>query len=387
MLKSLRLKQFGIFKLKDRLSIFKIKLDKEYFMLEEILEQKEVFTSLCKKFFDENLNINLRDFPVKKWNRIIICASGSSKNAGEIAKYVIESLAKIPCSIEYASEFAHKDTPIGKNDLFIAISQSGNTADTFEALLKAKSKGAKTFALTNDINSKIHNNADYKILADAGIEKSIAATKSFTAQLFILYVFAIGLAEKIYGEQFIDLKREFVEISEKYEEIFLQRPKIKKIAKKIKKAKSLVILARNINSALAKEGGLKIKETCYINAISAPSGEFLHGHFAFLDKNVPIFGILNKAENDEENYNLALNNLYEIKKKRRANVILIRTKDDYFAEEKIGNKFSVEIPEINRLFTPFLNLIALQLIAYETAKLIHDNIDKPRDLTKCVVSE
>lgn len=373
--------------MKDRLSIFKIKLDKEYFMLKEIMEQKEVFKNLCEKFFDKNNNINLKEFPIKKWNRIIICASGSSKNAGEISKYVIESLAKIPCSIEYASEFAHKDTPIGKNDLFIAISQSGNTADTFEALLKAKNAGAKTFALTNDINSKIHNNADYKILADAGVEKSIAATKSFTAQLFILYVFAIGLAEKIGGEKLSDLKKEFVSLNEKYEEVFAQRPTIKKIAKKIKNAKSLVILARNINSALAKEGGLKIKETCYINAISAPSGEFLHGHFAFLDKKVPILGILNKSENDEENYTLALHNLYEIKKKRKAHVVLIRTKEDNAPDKKIGNKFSIEIPIINKLFTPFLNLIALQLLAYETAKLIHDNIDKPRDLTKCVVSE
>ena len=373
--------------MKDRLSIFKIRLDKEYFMLKEILEQKDVFKALCGKFFDENNNLKLKEFPIKKWNRIIICASGSSKNAGEIAKYVIESLAKIPCSIEYASEFAHKETPVGKNDLFVAISQSGNTADTFEALMKAKKSGAKTFALTNNIDSKIHYNADYKILADAGVEKSIAATKSFTAQLFILYIFAIGLSEKIFAENLTELKNEFLRLADSYEEIFIQRPKIKQIAKKIRKAKSLVILARNINSALAKEGGLKIKETCYINAISAPSGEFLHGHFAFLDKNVPIFGILNKSEGDEENYKLTLNNLYEIRKKRRANVILIRTKDDYLAEEKIQNKYSIEIPRVNKLFTPFLNLIALQLLAYETAKLIHDDIDKPRDLTKCVASE
>ena len=372
--------------MKDRLSIFKIRLDKEYFMLTEIFEQKEVFKTLCEKFFDEKYNINTKVFPIKKWNRIIICASGSSKNAGEIAKYVIESLAQIPCSIEYASEFAHKDTPIGKNDLFVAISQSGNTADTFEALLKAKNAGAKTLALTNNIDSKIHQSADYKILADAGIEKSIAATKSFTAQLFILYVFAFALAEKNRNLNLSEAKKEFVGLADKYEDVFSQREKIKKIAKKIKKAKSLVILARNINSALAKEGGLKIKETCYINAISAPSGEFLHGHFAFLDKNVPILGILNKTE-DEENYNLTLNNLFEIKKKRKANVVLIRTKDDFSADEKIGNKFFLEIPRVNKLFTPFLNLIVLQLIAYETAKLIHDNIDKPRDLTKCVANE
>ena len=356
-------------------------------MLKEILEQKDVFKTLCSKFFDEKFNINSKEFPLKKWNRIIICASGSSKNAGEIAKYVIECLAQIPCSVEYASEFAHKQTVLSKNDLFIAISQSGNTADTFEALMKAKSYGTKTLALTNNIESKIHLNADYKILADAGVEKSIAATKSFTAQLFILYVFAITLAEKVQGKNLLEFKKEFCKLYEKYDEIFIQRPKIKTIAKKIKSAKSLVILARNINSALAKEGGLKIKETCYINAISAPAGEFMHGHFAFLDKNVPIFGVLNKSENDDETYDLTLNNLYEIKTKRKANVILIRTKDDFFAEEKIKNKFSIEVPAANKWLTPFLNLIVLQLTAYETAKLIHDNIDKPRDLKKCVENE
>ena len=373
--------------MRDRLKIFKIRLDKEYFMLKEILEQKEVFKSLCDKFFDEKLNIISKEFPLKNWDRIIICASGSSKNAGEIAKYIIESLVQIPCNIEYASEFAHKDTVLSKKDLFIAISQSGNTADTFEALMKAKNAGTKTFALTNNMSSKIHINADYKILADAGIEKSIAATKSFTAQLFILYVFAIALAEKNRNKNLIDLKREFCSLYTKYDEIFIQRPKIKTIAKKIKNAKSLVILARNINSALAKEGGLKIKETCYINAISAPAGEFMHGHFAFLDKNVPVLGILNKSEGDEDTYNLMLNNLYEIKTKRKANVILIKTKDDFYAEDKIKNKFSIEVPASNKLFTPFLNLIVLQLIAYETAKLIHDNIDKPRDLKKCVENE
>ena len=373
--------------MKNKLYIFKINKNKEFNMLSEILEQKKVFESLCAKFFDKDFKILSNDLPIKNWNRVVICASGSSKNTGEIAKYFIEGLCKIPCSVEYASEFAHKETALTKDDLFIAISQSGNTADTYEALLKAKENGVKTFSLTNDATSKIHKTADYKVLADAGVEKSIAATKSFSAQIFILYVFAMALAEELLNKDIKELKVEFCKISEKYEQIFNQRKSIKNIAKKIKTAKSLVILARNINSALAKEGGLKIKETCYINAISAPAGEFMHGHFAFLDKKVPIIGILNNSDNDKENYTLALNNLCEIKKKRKANIILLKTIDDNYAQEKIKNKLFIDIPKINKWFTPFLNLVALQLLAYETAKFIHDDIDKPRDLKKCVDNE
>ena len=180
-------------KIKDLLNI----TPKEYFMLEEILEQKIVFNKLAAKFFANDLKIEIKDFPLKKWDKIVICASGSSKNAGEIAKYLIEGMANITASIEYASEFAHKQFALSKNDLFIAISQSGNTADTYEALLRAKEFGATTFAIINNKNSKIHKEADFKVLADAGEEKSIAATKSFTAQLFILYTYVFALTERV----------------------------------------------------------------------------------------------------------------------------------------------------------------------------------------------
>ena len=332
---------------------------KEYFMLEEIFEQKEVFKKLAKEFFDSNLKIKANVFPLKKWNKIVICASGSSKNAGEIAKYLIEGMTNITATIEYASEFAHKQFALSKNDLFIAISQSGNTADTYEALLRAKEFGATTFAITNNENSKIHKEANFKVLADAGEEKSIAATKSFTAQLFILYTFTFALAEKI-----------------------------KTIAKNIKNAKSLVILSRNINSALAKEGSLKIKETCYINATSFPSGEFLHGHFAFLDKSIPILGIVNQALNkNSDNYKLLTNNLKEIQTKRGSNLILIKTKEDEEIKNLLKYKYFIDIPRVKTIFTPLLNLVALQILAYETAKLIHKDIDKPRNLKKCVDNE
>ncbi len=361
--------------------------DREYSMLSEILEQKPVFKTLCEKFFDKDLNIIADDLPMENWNRVVIAASGSSKNTGEIAKYFIENITRIPCYVDFASEFAHKDNVLNENDLFICISQSGNTADTFEALMRAKNAGAKTFAITNCAESKIHTNADFKVLADAGEEKSIAATKSFTAQIFVLYVFAMALAEKVQNKDLSELKKEFFTIADKYDAIFEQRKDIKKIAKRLKKAKSVALLGRNINSALAMEGALKTKETCYINANAAPAGEFLHGHFAFLDKQVPIIGILNKADGDEENYGLALHNFQEIKGKRKSDLILLKTQGDDNASKELKNEYQIEIPKISIMFTPFLNLVALQILAYETAKLLHDNIDEPRDLKKCVSAE
>ena len=357
------------------------------YMIKEILSQGIVFKDLCSKFVEKNYNIKDNIFPMNRWNKIVICASGSSKNTGEIAKYVIEKLANISCEVEYASEYAHKTNILSKDDLFIAISQSGNTADTFEALKKAKLVGATTFAITNCENSKIHKTADYKILADAGVENSIAATKSVTAQLLILYLFAIKLAEKTTNNDLKDFAKDFCDLANKYDYIFAQRDKIQNIALKIKDAKSLAILGRNINSALTLEGSLKIKETCYINAINSPSGEFMHGHFAVLDNTIPVIAILNKSD-DEENYQLALSNICEIKSKRNVNVILIKSENDNSAAKKIGTDLVINVPTVNALFTPFMNLVALQLIAFETACLIRDdNIDKPRDLTKCVEAE
>ncbi|MCQ2958007.1 MAG: SIS domain-containing protein [Candidatus Gastranaerophilales bacterium] len=356
------------------------------YLFKEIMEQGKVFKDLCSKFIDANYNIKEDVFPVKNWNKIVICASGSSKNAGEISKYIIEKLAKVSCAIEYASEYAHKDNVLGKDDLFIAISQSGNTADTFEALKKAKAAGATTFAITNCETSKIHTNADYKVLADAGVENSIAATKSFTAQLLILFVFAMKLAEKTQNADLTEFKKEFVALGDKYDEVFAQREKISAIAQITKEAKSLAVLGRHINSALALEGSLKIKETCYINAMNSPAGEFMHGHFAVLDNTIPVIAMLNKSE-DEENYKLALHNLCEIKSKRNVNVILIKNSDDSTSAKEIGTDLTIDVPNVNSIFTPFMNLIVLQLIAFETASILHDNIDSPRDLIKCVAAE
>ena len=252
--------------------------------------------------------------------------------------------------------------------MFVAISQSGNTADTFEALMKAKAKGATTLAITNNATSKIHTNADYKILADAGVENSIAATKSFTAQLLILFIFAIKLAEKTQNVDLTELKRDFCALADKYDDVYAQRSVIQEIATKLKDAKSLAVLGKNINSALAMEGSLKIKETCYINAMNSPSGEFMHGHFAVLDNTIPVVAMLNKSE-DEENYKLALHNLCEIKSKRNVNVILIKNSDDSTSAKEIGTDLTIDVPNVKSIFTPFPNRdIKSRKILFEKAQ-------------------
>lgn len=358
----------------------------DYSMLHEIMEQPEILKKLSERFFDSNFNIKEIDIPVKAFSRICICASGSSKNVGEIIKYFIEKLTCIPVIVEYASEFAHKPICLNEQDLLIAISQSGNTADTFEALKKAKNKNVLTLAITNNAESKIHKLADYKIFLDVGVEKSIAATKSFIAQLFVLYIFGIYLSEKLGNNDTLNIKKMIKELSIKAEEVLEQKTNIKKAAKKIKKAKSIVILGRGINSHITHEGALKIKETSYIDANGYPSGEFLHGHLAFVDKTIPVVSMLNKNISDTDNYKLAIKNTKEIKLKRKPPLIIIKTKEDTL-DGNFKNSVLIEVPQVLDELIPFINTICLQLLAYETAISLRRNVDKPRSLKKCVEKE
>jgi glucosamine--fructose-6-phosphate aminotransferase (isomerizing) len=356
-------------------------------MCKEIFQQPQIIKALSDRFFDSDLNIKEVDIPIKKFEKIYICASGTSKNAADIAKYFIEKLTGITTIVEFASEFAHKPACISDTDFFIAISQSGNTADTFEALKKAKEKGAMTFAITNNTESKIHKFADYKIFTDAGEEKSIAATKSFSAQLFILYVVTVFMAEKLGFEDNFVYKKELSELYLKYDQIFAQIKKIKKIVSKIKKTKSMVILARGINYAVSAEGSLKIKETAYIDANGFPSGEFLHGHFAFVDKNIPVISLINKCPENLENYELSLKNTKEIKEKRNPVLIVLKTVDDNKIKETFEKASFIDIPIVSEELTPFLNTACLQLFAFEIAVSLGKDVDKPRSLKKCVEKE
>ncbi|KKQ38286.1 MAG: Isomerizing Glutamine-fructose-6-phosphate aminotransferase [Candidatus Moranbacteria bacterium GW2011_GWF2_37_7] len=321
-------------------------------MLKDIKETPAALETLLK-----NTQITLK----KDISKIYIAASGSSRNAANIARYFIEKITNIPVIVDYASEFAHRSVAMTQNDLFIPLSQSGETADVLSALKKAKDKGIATFAITNNENSTIYKSTDAGMLAYAGKETSIPATKSFTCQLMCLYLLGIHLA----GKQEQDLYK----VPEKIAQFIDNCSELDSIAKQIKDFKSLIILGRGQNWAFAEEGSLKIKETTYINATGYPTGEFLHGHLAVLDENFPVISILTRCFDDADNYFLAIKNTEEIKKKR--NPILIELRHG----------------EENEFIAPFITAVMLQLLTYKTAILLGRDTDKPRSLNKVVEKE
>ena len=374
--------------------------NKQTAMYTEIHQQPEIISAILKRHLPQEAPVTGFDFDrdiLLNISNIYIVASGSSRNIGGIARYFIEKTAKIPTFVEYASEFAHKNVNLKQNDLVIGISQSGETADTYQALKLAKDKGAITVALTNNVNSKIHTLADYKIYVGAGAEKSVAATKSFTAQLLLMYILGIYLAENNSStskEELDGFKKELFEVSKNLSLIFRQESEIEKVAKNIQKAKSLVILGRGVSSAVAKEGALKIKETCYIDANGYPSGEFLHGHMAFIDKKVPVISIICKSlgcksANSDENYGLAFANTLEIKKKRNPELIIIKNYSDkeIQSDKLLAKSVFLDIPDCSEEISPFYTAVLLQLLALKTAERLKRNVDNPRNLQKAVIRE
>lgn len=322
-------------------------------MLKDIKETPHVLEKLLSS------NQLYADF--KNINNIYIVASGSSRNAANVAKYFLEKVTSIPVIVDFAGEFAHKTPAINKNDLFIPLSQSGETADVLAALKKVKSRGIRTFSITNKENSAIHNLSDNGMLVYAGEEISIPATKSFSGQLMCLYLLGLHIAGKS-AEGLHHIPGKIADFIDKNSEL-------NTIAEQIKNHKNLIILGRGQNWALAEEAALKIKETSYINATGYPTGEFLHGHLALLDEDFPVLSILTRCFDDAENYSLAIKNTEEIRKKRTPIML-----------ELVHN-------EQNEIIAPFITTILLQLLAYKTATLLGRDTDKPRSLNKTVETE
>lgn len=322
-------------------------------MLKDIKETPTALRTLLK-----NTDIDLKTRNISK---LYIAGSGSSRNAAIAAKYFIEKTTGIPVIIDFAGEFAHRSVVFSQDDLFVALSQSGETADVLAALKKARLSNIQTLAVTNNENSTIHRTADSSMLLYAGFERSIPATKTFTCQMMALYLLGLYISDK--NEERLSL------IPDKIAELLDNEDKTLAIAKQIKNFSNLVILGRGQNWALAAEAALKIRETCYINASGHPAGEFLHGHLAILDSNFPVISILTRCFDDRENYPLAKKNTDEIKRKRNPVLISI---DDSGDDEVIA---------------PFLTAVTLQLLAYNTAKLLGRDTDRPRSLEKAVISE
>jgi glucosamine--fructose-6-phosphate aminotransferase (isomerizing) len=316
-------------------------------------------------------------------NRIIIVACGTSWHAGLVAEYIFEDLARIPVEVEYASEFRYRNPVINENDVVIAISQSGETADTLAAIKLAKSKGAFVFGVCNVVGSTIARETNAGAYTHAGPEIGVASTKAFTTQITVLTLIALRLARAKGTISSSDFRNHLIElelIPKKVQETLLSDSYVKTIASIYKDTKNFLYLGRGYNFPVALEGALKLKEISYIHAEGYPAAEMKHGPIALIDENMPIVVIAPK----KGHYEKVLSNIQEIKS-RKGKIIGIVTIGDKSVKELADHV--IEIPETLDSLSPLLTTIPLQLLAYHIAVMLGRNVDQPRNLAKSVTVE
>lgn len=365
--------------------------------IKEIQEQPKVINTLLDKYFSKpgkvsNLELGLSKKELKNMSGIKIIASGSSKNVAEMSRDFIEEVTGIPVEVHFASEFAHKKAVVNKNDLMIFISQSGETADTFAALKKSNEMNLKSIALTNTPGSKIHENASTAVEVGAGKELAVAATKSVTAQLINLYAIGLKLAEikgTVKPMEISSYARELKTIPANLEIMLKDTRGVKAIAQNLVEEKNFHILGRGANYGSSMEGALKLRETTYSNPTPSASGEFLHGYIASVDESTPVIQVVQGSKGNE-NYDLTYNNLKEIIKKRSPEkVVIIKngTNKEIEKEAAFAKAQFMNIPTISEKFSPVYVVARFQMLANELTKLQGKNPDKPRSLTKAVLTE
>lgn len=361
----------------------------DHFMLKEIFEQpKSIRDTLRGRMLVDKGLISLggfTEFEGKFLNakRIIIIGCGTSWHAGLVAEYLFEEYARIPVEVEYASEFRYRNPIIGEDDVVIAISQSGETADTLAAIELAKERGATIFGICNVVGSTIARTAHAGAYTHAGPEIGVASTKAFTAQVTVLTMMALNLGHKngnISESTFRELLAELDAIPAKIEEMLGADNTIMEITKSFADVHNCLYLGRGYNFPVALEGALKLKEISYIHAEGYPAAEMKHGPIALIDEQMPIVVIANKGSQ----YEKIISNVQEIKA-RSGKVIAIVSKGDTSIVEMAD--FSIEIPEASEVFTPLLTTIPLQLLSYHVALDRGCNVDQPRNLAKSVTVE
>ena len=361
----------------------------EHFMLKEIYEQPNAILDTFRGRLRSNEAIikmagvedNMKKF--LNANRIIIVACGTSWHAGLVAEYIFEDLARIPVEVEYASEFRYRNPVINENDVVIAISQSGETADTLAAIKLAKSKGAFVFGVCNVVGSSIARETNAGAYTHAGPEIGVASTKAFTTQITVLTLIALRLARAKGTISSSDFRNHLIElelIPKKVEETLLSDAYVKTIASIYKDTKNFLYLGRGYNFPVALEGALKLKEISYIHAEGYPAAEMKHGPIALIDENMPIVVIATK----KGHYEKVLSNIQEIKS-RKGKIIGIVTKGDKSVKELADHV--IEIPETLDSLSPLLTTIPLQLLSYHIAVMLGRNVDQPRNLAKSVTVE
>ena len=361
----------------------------DHFMLKEIFEQPSTITDCLRGRLDaaagtitmSGVQNNIEHF--KKANRIIMVACGTSWHAALLAEYVIEELCRIPVEVEYASEFRYRNPIINKGDIIIAVSQSGETADTLVAIERAKEQGAIIFGIVNVVGSSIARISDGGAYTHAGPEIGVASTKAFTGQLVVLTMMALKIAKEkgtITDLRYNELLFELEAVPEKVDALLKNAASVKQIAEKYKGASDALFLGRGYNFPIALEGALKLKEISYIHAEGYPAAEMKHGPIALVTDTLPVVFVATK----DSYHDKIVSNIQEIKA-RRGKVIAIITEGDEVIPGLADEVFHV--PHADEIIAPILSTIPLQLLSYYVGIAKGVDVDKPRNLAKSVTVE
>jgi glucosamine--fructose-6-phosphate aminotransferase (isomerizing) len=361
----------------------------EHFMLKEIFEQpRSIQDSIRGRLNVQQGTIHLSgiDDHWERWSqagRLIVVACGTSWHAGLVAEYLFEEFARIPVEVEYASEFRYRNPIIRPDDVVIAISQSGETADTLAAIQLAKQHGAHVFGVCNVVGSSISRETEAGAYTHAGPEIGVASTKAFTAQVAVLTMMALHIGQRkgtIAPKRFYRLINELATISEKVASVLEQEPLIKKIAADFHQSSNALYLGRGVNFPVALEGALKLKEISYIHAEGYPAAEMKHGPIALIDAEMPVVFL---ATTDDV-YEKVLSNIQEVKA-RGGRLIAVVTEGNRDLVQMA--EFIISVPACDEALAPLISAVPLQLLSYHIAVMRECNVDQPRNLAKSVTVE
>ncbi|MFA7197549.1 MAG: glutamine--fructose-6-phosphate transaminase (isomerizing) [Clostridiales bacterium] len=360
----------------------------DHFMLKEIHEQPKGIRDTLVSRLDAQGNVKLDGIRLTKedlerLDRIYIVACGTAYHAGLVGKYAIERLAKIPVEVDVASEFRYRDPFVSDRTLFIAVTQSGETLDTLAALREAKNRGARVLSVVNVVGSSIARESDDVFYTWAGPEIAVASTKAYTTQLMCLYLLAIHMGRTlrtISDEAYALYIKELTAMPDRISGILKQENAIAAIADGLHRKRDIFFIGRGLDSAVAYEGSLKLKEISYINSLAIAAGELKHGTIALIDDDVPVIALANQDALFEK----MLSNIQEVKA-RGARVIGMAKAHNKAIEQAADQ--TLWIPDCEDIFTPLLSVVPLQILAYYVAKLKGFDIDKPKNLAKSVTVE
>jgi glucosamine--fructose-6-phosphate aminotransferase (isomerizing) len=361
-----------------------------HFMLKEIFEQPQSLSNCLSGRLSLGGGavvlggIHKYEDKLANAKRIILLGCGTSWHAGLVAKYFFEEFCNIPVEVEYASEFRYRNPVVYENDVVIAISQSGETADTLGGVELALQKGATVLGVCNSVGSSMSRLVNAGLYTNAGVEIGVASTKAFTTQLMTLFIIGLWLADKkksINTHLFNDLYSSLLNMPKLVDEALLCNENVKKLASLLYKSSNVLYLGRGYNFPVALEGALKLKEISYIHAEGYPAAEMKHGPIALVDKNMPVIFIANK----DDLYDKIVSNIETIKS-RAGKVIAVITEEDYNMINNLADH-TILVPSTHKAFMPIINVVPLQLLSYHIAVLRGCDVDKPRNLAKSVTVE